>query len=158
MAEIQMIDHGSANWDKIFNANFKAIGNGSTTFSDTGWIKDGITLLNGAEVYSSFAGDVPKFRIVQLGSVGILMIVGSVKNVIVPRTGIGLAIPVATFPSTLYDWFAKHPLVNHYFSNTTNVSQEAWLVNENSEVDLSMASATDTDGTKSHSFNNVFIS
>ena len=158
MAEIQMIDHGQANWDKIFNANFKAIGNGSATFGDTGWIKDGITLLNGAEAYTGFAGDTPSFRIVQLGTLTVLMLTGSITNVSIPAAGTGLTISVATFPSVFAKWFMDHDMVNRYFTNSINNLRIRWYVDSKGTVQLTTAEDADPDGKNWLPIYHTFIS
>lgn len=136
MAEIQTIDHGAPNWDKIFNANMKAIGNGSTTFSDTGWIKDGITLMNGAKAYTSFSGDTPSFRIIQLGSLNFMILTGLVTNLAIADGGSHTA--VISVPKQFTDWFNAHQMANPNFVNTTGWDDCKWFVNlDKSDVEIS---------------------
>ena len=155
VAEIQMIDHGTANWDAIFNANMKAIGNGATTFSDTGWIKDGITLMNGAQVYSAFAGDTPQFRIVQFGSLNIMMLVGAIKGLQAAAGSID--IDAITMPSAFNDWFNQHPLVNGNFSNSAGGFRHDWYAGKNNVLTLKY-SDKEVAADSFLSFNNTFIS
>lgn len=153
MSRIQTIDHNQADWDKIFNANFAAIGNGEDTFSDTGYITDGITLLNGAQKYSDFAGDVPGYRIVQLGSVNILMVTGSFKG-ITANAG-SVLIKYASFPAAVLDWFNKHQTMNNHYATSIFVNRYSWLFQDNYLI--LQSTVTSVNAGDWLSFNHVFI-
>ncbi|WP_436704216.1 hypothetical protein [Lactiplantibacillus plantarum] len=120
MTEIQKIDAGQSGWDKIFNENFLAIGNGNSTFTDTGRIADGVTLLNGTSVYSEFPGDEPSFRIIQMGTLNMMKICGAVKGITASKGTVN--VNIATFPKQIADWLATHQTVNtHFFTSSLGI-------------------------------------
>lgn len=127
MANIQSIDYGATDWSKIINENFKAIGNGNGTFSDTGWVKDGVTLVNGAQIYSAFPGDQPAYRIVQLGTLNLLFINGSVKGLDYAAGEVN--VNVANFPVAVPNWFTAHQTVNTHYNTDVFATKFNWIWN-----------------------------
>lgn len=123
--------------------------------SDTGWIRDGITLMNGAKVYSSFLGDTPAFRIVRLGSVDMLMLSGSVNGIAITK-GWDLTLNVVTLPQLVTDWFSQHQMVNTHFNTRAFGVQYGWNF-YNGKIQLQYCSETNDD-TFWINFNHVFIS
>ncbi|GBF01712.1 hypothetical protein LPPLD21_01244 [Lactiplantibacillus paraplantarum] len=123
--------------------------------TDTGWIRDGITLMNGAKVYSNFLGDTPAFRIIQLGAVDMLMLSGSVNGIAITK-GWNLTLNVATLPQLVTDWFSEHQMVNTHFDTRAFGVQYGWNF-YNGKIQLQYCSET-SDDTFWINFNHVFIS
>ena len=67
MAMIVVIEPGAAGWNVNVNQNFQALNNELTSLvSDTGWLSDGITLLNGTVVKDTQPNNVPMYRLVKI--------------------------------------------------------------------------------------------
>ncbi|WP_137624983.1 hypothetical protein [Lactiplantibacillus pingfangensis] len=154
MANIQMIDPAQAGWDEIFNQNLKLMGNGSTTYSDTGYVNGAITLLNGITQYSDYEGDTPSYRIIQSGSIEALILKGSIR-------GFDLAVgnndvKVATFPTAVFDWLNSHKQTNGHWSTTAIDRQLSWRIGTDSGLYLNYNYQTVTKDTWGR-FDTVFV-
>lgn len=121
---------------------------------DTGWIMDGITLLNGAKVFSDFLGDTPAFRIIQLGSVDMLMLSGSITGIAADETW-NLGLDVVALPQLVTDWFSEHQMVNSNFNTRTYGNQFGWFLT-NGKIRLTYCSGISDRSWVN--FNHVFMS
>lgn len=126
----------------------------ATQTSDTGWISNGVTLLNGAKVYSSFAGDTPTFRILQQGPLNMLMLCGSVNGIAITKGN--QTLNVISLPQQVADWFTNHQMVNTHFDTRAFGVQYGWNFYDG-KIQLQYCSDTN-DNTFWINFNHVFIS
>lgn len=111
MANITEIVHGSANWDVAANQNFDSLNAElASATSDTGWKSDGISLVNGFEIYSSNDSDKIVYRIANFGGVkDVLLFKGGLKT---PTDfPINSWIKVMNMPQEILNFYGKNSAV-----------------------------------------------
>lgn len=102
MANLVTINHGASGWDEAENTNFKNLNDSlGTPKSDTGWLSDGITLVNGTQDAEQLHNANRKigYRIMDFGTTRLISIRGAIVGSNVATASITKPVEIIDFPS-----------------------------------------------------------
>lgn len=136
MANIQILDHGQPNWDKVFNQIVATLtSNIENVVTTSDWVSDGIVPVNGFQIYSDNLLDVPAFQAYKNNGTPTVMLL---KGSFITSSDItAKSAKLMTMPSNFHDfWTSKQATQVTWFGFTDQLQPINFHYNQGGYIEL----------------------